>query len=83
MQTQIKDVFQLIAFALNVFAGLVIVIAAVDGAVRYIAGFGGHIKDPASTDVIRLRLGRSLSLFRAGIPGRRGYPPDDHSAVYD
>lgn len=61
MQTQIKDVFQLIAFALNVFAGLVIVIAAVDGAVRYIAGFGSHIKDPASTDTIRLRLGRSLS----------------------
>ena len=61
MEQQIKDIFQIIAFALNVFAGLVIVISAVDSVIRYVASFGSYLKDPVSTDAIRLRLGRSLS----------------------
>jgi uncharacterized membrane protein len=61
VQQQIKDIFQIIAFVLNVFAGLVIAISALDSAVRYIMGFGNYLKDPVSTDMIRLRLGKSLS----------------------
>lgn len=61
MEQQIKDVFQIISFVLSVFAGLIIVISAIDSAIRYIASFGSYLKDPVSTDPIRLRLGRSLS----------------------
>lgn len=61
MEQQIKEIFQIVSFALNVFAGLVIAISAVDSAARYIAGFGDYLRDPISTDKIRLRLGRSLS----------------------
>ncbi len=61
MEHQIKDIFQIIAFVLNVFAGMVIVISAVDSAIRYVFGFGDYLKNPISTDAIRLRLGSSLS----------------------
>lgn len=61
MEQQIKDVFQLIAFVLSVLAGVIIVIAAVDSLIRYVIKFGDYLKDPVSTDTIRLRLGRSLS----------------------
>lgn len=58
---QIKEAFQVISEVLSVFAGLVIVVSAIDSSVRYVAGFPGYLKDPVSTDSIRLRLGRSLS----------------------
>ncbi len=61
MEQQVKDIFHIISFGLNIFAGLVIAISAIDSAIRYILGFGKYLKDPVSTDEIRLRLGRSLS----------------------
>jgi len=61
VEQQVKNIFHIISFALNIFAGLVIAISAIDSAIRYVGGFGRYLKDPVSTDEIRLRLGRSLS----------------------
>ncbi len=61
MQEQIKIIFEWIAFVLSVLAGLIIVVSAVDSFIRYVLNFGAYLKDPISTDRIRLRLGRGLS----------------------
>ncbi len=61
MEQQIKEVFGVIAIALEIFSGFVILVAAVYSVYNYFAGFVSAVKSPVSLDIVRLRLGKTLS----------------------
>lgn len=61
MEELIKRVFQAAALALEGFGGAVILFAATWSAWRYLANVRLSLTNPASTDGIRVSLGKSLS----------------------
>ncbi len=61
MEYDIKLVFQVMALIIEIFGGLVIIVAAAYTAFSYLRSFRRSVTEPISTDVIRIKLGKGLS----------------------